>query len=54
MTLDEAAKRPKGEAVVLYCEPLTSLRQGYAPAGNKGDAAPSVFPTCWVVAGSEA
>jgi hypothetical protein len=34
----------KGEAVVLYCEPLTSLRQGYDPASNKGDVAPSAFP----------
>ena len=34
----------KGEAVVLYCEPLTSLRQGYDPAGNKGGAVPSAFP----------
>jgi len=28
----------KGEAVVSYREPLTSLRQGFGPAGNKGDA----------------
>jgi len=34
----------KGEAVVDYREPLTSLRQGFGPAGNKGDAVPSTFP----------
>jgi hypothetical protein len=35
----------KGEAVVNYREPLTRLRQGFGPAGNKGDAVPSTFPT---------
>ncbi len=39
----------KGEAVVVYREPLTSLRQGYGPAGNNGDAASSAFPTCRAV-----
>jgi len=34
----------KGEAVVNYREPLTSLRQGFGPAGNEGDAVPSTFP----------
>jgi len=34
----------KGEAVVNYREPLTSLRQGFGPAGNKGDAVSSTFP----------
>ena len=34
----------KGEAVVTYGEPLTSLRQGFGPAGNKGDAVASTFP----------
>jgi len=34
----------KGEAVVNYREPLTCLRQGFGPAGNKGDAVPSTFP----------
>jgi hypothetical protein len=34
----------KGEAVVRYREPLTSLRQGFGPAGNQGDGAPSTFP----------
>jgi hypothetical protein len=33
----------KGEAVVTYCEPLTSLRQGFGSAGNKGDAVFSAF-----------
>jgi len=35
----------QGEAVVLYCKPLTGLRQGYAPAGNARDVASSAFPT---------
>jgi hypothetical protein len=35
----------KGEAVVTYCEPLTSLRQGFDPAGNKG----GVVSSCHVV-----
>jgi len=34
----------KGEAVVYYREPLTRLRQGFGPAGNEGDAVPSIFP----------
>jgi hypothetical protein len=34
----------KGEAVVTYREPLTSLRQGFGPADNKGDAVSSTFP----------
>ena len=34
----------KDEAVVTYREPLTSLRQGFGPAGNKGDAVSSAFP----------
>ena len=33
----------KGEAVVNYRKPLTCLRQGFGPAGNKGDAVPSTF-----------
>ena len=44
----------KGEAVVNYREPLTSLRQGFGPAGNKGDAVPSTFPTCLAVASAKA
>jgi len=44
----------KGEAVVNYREPLTSLRQGFGPAGNKGDAVPSTFPTCLAEASAKA
>jgi len=41
----------KGEAVVSYCEPLTT--QVEDPV-ERGDAVLSAFPTCWVVAESEA
>jgi hypothetical protein len=44
----------KGEAVVNYREPLTSLRQGFGPAGNKGDAVPSTFPACLAEASAKA
>jgi hypothetical protein len=44
----------KGEAVVTYREPLTSLRQGFGPAGNKGDAVSLTFPTCPAEASAKA
>ena len=43
-----------GEAVVTYREPSTSLRQGFGPAGNEGDAVSSTFPTCLAVASAKA
>jgi len=44
----------RSQAVVNYREPLTSLRQGFGPAGNKGDAVPSTFPTCLAEASAKA
>ena len=44
----------KGEALVNYREPLTSLRQGFGPADNKGDAVPSAFPACLAEASAKA
>jgi hypothetical protein len=44
----------KGEAVVTYREPLTCLRQGFGPAGNKGDVVSSIFPACLAEASAKA